>query len=102
MFNLSLLAKWFWRMRSEAESLWAKILKSKCGSVNEHLGARDVNLSTTGTSEWWQDLWSIQTESGSRHNWFGERMLKVVGNGASTSFWKDTWLGDLSLKKQIS
>ncbi|KEH41360.1 hypothetical protein MTR_1g049220 [Medicago truncatula] len=30
-----------------------------------------------------------------RRGWFGERVSKVIGNGKSTFFWYDNWLGDV-------
>jgi len=35
-------------------------------------------------------------------SWFNDNLRRVVGNGGSTFFWTDNWLGGVPLKTQFS
>ena len=39
--------------------------------------------------------------AGDDGGWFGERVSKVIGDGKSTFFWYDNWLGDVSLCRRF-
>jgi hypothetical protein len=44
-------------------------------------------------SKWWMDICNIDKDS----DWFTRAALKRVGNGRSTKFWKEIWVGDQPL-----
>ncbi|MCH79829.1 hypothetical protein A2U01_0000587, partial [Trifolium medium] len=44
---------------------------------------------------WWRDICSIG--SNLNHNWFLQGVVKKLGNGLHTSFWRDTWVGEVPL-----
>jgi hypothetical protein len=44
------------------------------------------------SSLWWKDITSIG--SNLDVNWFSKEVVKVIGDGRATSFWKDTWVGE--------
>jgi hypothetical protein len=64
-------------------------------------------------SLWWKDVCNIDVGFGSS-NWLEEVLVRRLGNGLSTRFWKDAWIGDgplclkfprlfsLSMQKDIS
>ncbi|GKB25845.1 RNA-directed DNA polymerase, eukaryota, partial [Tanacetum coccineum] len=67
--NRALLLKWVWRFVSQDGSLWYKVIIALYGAVLKDKGF---------------DFWS--------------HCKKRVGNGISTSFWSDCWLGDIPFK----
>jgi hypothetical protein len=52
----------------------------------------------SSSSKWWKDIWGLELAVES-HNWWGEAVKRVVGNGRSTYFWESRWLGDAPLAK---
>lgn len=81
-FNYALLEKWLWRLKTEGDSLWVRVLREKygveTGAVNEG-GSRE--------SKWWRDLHNLENEnSGLKHNWFTDMVKKEVGSGNNTFF----------------
>jgi hypothetical protein len=48
------------------------------------------------SSSWWKDLCSIGFNLD--RNWFGEGVVKKMGNGVDTRFWDDAWVGNESLR----
>lgn len=34
-------------------------------------------------------------------DWFVENVMRKVGNGVNTSFWIDTWLGDVTFRDRF-
>jgi hypothetical protein len=77
--------------------LWKNVISARYGENalgkvwlgGEMLGA--------GTSVWWRDLGRIDVGSG----WFAQAVSKRIGNGNSTRFWKEVWLGELSLESRF-
>jgi hypothetical protein len=45
-------------------------------------------------SIWWKAIRRIDGEAG----WFNDTLRKKVGNGATTQFWRDVWVGSRPLK----
>lgn len=70
LFNIALLGKWLWRVRTERRALWVKVLHSKYGDVNEVLGK-----SHRRWSRWWLDISSLE-EVGLRVRspWFSDSL----------------------------
>ena len=87
--NVSLLCKWWWKLEYE-QGLWQRIVKKKYlkNSFISLLKKKPKN------SPVWNQLISI------RDIYTSGRKL-IVGNGNSTSFWKDTWLCDTSLQEKF-
>jgi hypothetical protein len=91
--NISLLAKWRWRLLGDDNAMWKDVLKSKYG----------VNV--TGivkpwfSSVWWKDICSIGTNIDT--NWFSEGAVKHVGRGNQTKFWYNVWAGSVSLQERF-
>ncbi|GAU51224.1 hypothetical protein TSUD_412300 [Trifolium subterraneum] len=101
MVNLALLGKWRWRLISGEEGLWLDIVRAKYGPLgcSSHLGGRVRGF--RGVSSWWKEISLLGVCLESLSDWFSTGVRKVVGNGLSTSFWFDPWLGEVPLKVQF-
>ncbi|KAK2454307.1 hypothetical protein QL285_001883 [Trifolium repens] len=89
--NLSLLIKWRWRLLNRDNVLWKDVLVAKYGRhirQKVHWVGFDIGL---GTSAWWKDLCTIDIRDGG--SWFAQNLRRKVGNGLSTRFWFDCWMG---------
>ncbi|PNX87107.1 ribonuclease H, partial [Trifolium pratense] len=97
--NFSLLAKWRWRLLSEDESMWKKVIKGKYGDAS--CGKVDLgeDCKPWFSSIWWKDICSIGTNLNS--DWFSQQAFKKIGNGMKTSFWTDKWVGEFSLREKF-
>jgi hypothetical protein len=50
-------------------------------------------------SVWWKEVSFLGSSSDSTtFGWFSKGVAKVIGNGLSTSFGNDPWVGELPLK----
>ncbi|GAU30937.1 hypothetical protein TSUD_143850 [Trifolium subterraneum] len=52
-------------------------------------------------SSWWKDISLMGAFHESSSDWFSTRVRKVIGNGLSTSFRSNPWLGEVPLKDQF-
>ncbi|GJX40771.1 hypothetical protein Tco_0255761 [Tanacetum coccineum] len=88
--NRGLIFKWIWRFLSRDQSLWAQVIHALHGS----------NTSTLSAS--YSSLWSSIIKECNALKSQGLDLIshcKIrVGNGMSTSFWHDQWLGDSCLR----
>lgn len=80
--NQVALAKLNWRFHHEPDSPWAKVLRSKYGSVDR------VNRRPSPV---WRSLCKGK-------ELFKKGILMVVRNSALTNFWFDNWLGKGSIR----
>ncbi|GJT92085.1 RNA-directed DNA polymerase, eukaryota, reverse transcriptase zinc-binding domain protein [Tanacetum coccineum] len=88
--NRALLLKWVWRFVSQDGSLWYKVIHALYGpSVNSHR--------THFSSNWCSILREVRKLKDKGFD-FWSHCKKRVGNGISTSFWSDCWLGDIPFK----
>jgi len=88
LMNSALLGKWCWRMLVEKGSLWFRMLTTRYGLAEGRLRGGGRYSST-----WWRDI-----EALSKEEWFRKNVKCGVGNGESTHFWSDVWVGDVSLR----
>jgi hypothetical protein len=89
--------KWRWRLLdSEDSALWKEVLVAKY-EVNI---TKNVNLSSQSypsfASCWWKHIRDLDGCVDSI-NWLEEVIVRKVGNGLLTRFWKDVWIGDSPL-----
>jgi len=91
LVNLSLLAKWRWRLLQSGEGLWQEVLIDKYGlRVSNLLSTQDGNWPWF-MSRWWKDLVHLEGVEGV--SWFNSEIVRNVGMGNATKFWKDPWRG---------
>jgi hypothetical protein len=97
LVNSSLLAKWRWKLLSHEKEGWKDVIISKYGS--EVIGFRNLGgCRITGlASNWWRNVCTLDKDS----NWFAEAVVKRVGVGNRTLFWKEVWIGDLTLQDRF-
>ncbi|MCH83728.1 putative non-LTR retroelement reverse transcriptase, partial [Trifolium medium] len=97
--NISLLAKWHWQLLFDDEAVWKEVLKSKYGTRVVGRPELGEECKPWFASLWWKDICSIGCNL--NHNWFSQCVIKILGNGMCTSFWWDTWAGEISLKDRF-
>ena len=86
--NLSLLAKWRWRLLNEENALWKDVLVEKYGTTARGLLVEEGYVWPGYVSRWWRELVRLDGS-----NWFNSEITRRVGNGANTSFWEVHWRG---------
>jgi hypothetical protein len=97
LVNISVLAKWKWKLLSRDFELWKEVVVARYGRDvmgKRRLGESDV--SRTGSS-WWRDICLLDKDS----DWFNNAVGKKVGNGNATSFWNEIWVGTQSLRERF-
>lgn len=99
-FNRSLLAKWEWRWISDEQSLWKSFLKSKFGMNSARFWSEEVRNRVVRCSLWWRDMAMVVEGYRGWKDWFGKNISREVGNGVSTWFWYDKWVGNTDLKEK--
>jgi len=91
-FNLALLGKWIWRLKSDERSLWKVILESKYGGWR---GLRSQGQ-VCKESLWWRDLRKVWYLEGWGND-FEDRGRWEVGDGKKIRIWEDKWLDNIPL-----
>jgi hypothetical protein len=86
--NKCLLSKWLFKLLNE-EGVWQELLR------NKYLGSKPLAqvLSSPTDSQFWKGLMRVKEE-------FFSRGFFKIGDGLSTRFWEDVWLGDAPLAQQ--
>ncbi|KAL8505831.1 hypothetical protein ACS0TY_016891 [Phlomoides rotata] len=99
LFNMALMGKWMWRWLNKKESLWVKVVESKCGYRRGEELILSIMRGSGRWSGWWKDV--VKITLGERGDWFRDRLARVVGSGKSISFWEDIWVGWEGLKEKF-
>jgi hypothetical protein len=95
LFNYALLCKWKWRCLIDKEASWYDLLKFRYGSFANNFLHGEGKEKLKTSSIWWRDLWYLGgLEDG---GWFGSNICSTLGDGKDLSFWRDKWLGTVSL-----
>ncbi|GJS50520.1 RNA-directed DNA polymerase, eukaryota [Tanacetum coccineum] len=84
--NRALLVKWVWRFLSRDNSLWARI-------IHAIHGLNGQELSASHSSTWSSIVKEINILKTQGIDIISHCKIRV-GNGRSTSFWNDLWIGD--------
>jgi len=87
--NRCLLSKWLYKLSVETEATWAQILHSK------YLHSKTLSQVTVRLTDlpFWKGLMRVKSV-------FFNRTKFILGNGTTTRFWEDTWLGESPLALQ--
>ena len=87
--NRCLLSKWLWKLSFKTEAMWAQILRSK------YLQTKSLSQVTVRPTDspFWKGLMKVKQSLFNRTKF-------IIGNGASTRFWEDTWLEEEPLAIQ--
>jgi len=92
VMNVSLLAKWRWRLLDGERSLWKEVLEEKYGPCMGRLLEGGNSSWPRFASLWWKGL--VKLGDFGAEGWFNLGVGRRVGNGMSTSFWNVKWKGD--------
>lgn len=91
LMNLSLLAKWRWRLVNEENALWKEMLVERYGrGVSTKLEGGEA-ICPSSASKWWKDV--VNLDKRGKEGWFNDVLDRQVGDGTSTSFWRMAWRG---------
>ncbi|GAU34797.1 hypothetical protein TSUD_206010 [Trifolium subterraneum] len=91
-FNVALLGKWCWRMLVDREDLWFRVLAARYGLERGRLC-----VGGTSGSTWWREIAHLRDGGNALGGWFGENVVRKVGDGTDTFFWTDPWVEGTSL-----
>ncbi|MCH84701.1 putative ribonuclease H protein [Trifolium medium] len=97
LVNLSLLAKWRWKLFLEEEEVWRNVLEAKYGEGVLGNACIEPAVYGNGCSPWWNDLCRFDREG----HWFNQVAVKKLGCGNTIKFWKEVWVGNLSLEQHF-
>ena len=86
--NKCLLSKWLFKLLNE-DGVWQELLQNK---YLQNKTLAQVEAQPTD-SPFWKGLMRVKEDFFSRGSF-------MVGNGETTRFWEDTWLGPTPLKNQ--
>ncbi|GJR96170.1 RNA-directed DNA polymerase, eukaryota [Tanacetum coccineum] len=89
--NRALLLKWVWRFVSQDGSLWYQVIQAVHG---DKIGSHSVRKG----SIWSSILKEVQILKSSGFD-FMSYCSKRIGDGQSTSFWNEKWIGDIPLRE---
>ncbi|XP_071685671.1 uncharacterized protein [Rutidosis leptorrhynchoides] len=94
--NLALLGKWFWRAKTECDSLWVSVIRSIHGTngLLLHPGSRIPN----GKSSVWVNIMRAGYTIEDLGVNFTNSFSRLIGDGSSTQFWEEPWLITAPLK----
>ncbi|XP_045797738.1 uncharacterized protein LOC123891913 [Trifolium pratense] len=84
-------------MLVDREGLWFRVLAARYGVERGRLrdGGRRGSL-------WWREIVSIRDGVGEPGGgWFGENVVRMVGDGSDTLFWTDPWVDESPLCEQF-
>jgi len=92
-FNEALLEKWCWRFLVDRVGFWYRVLVARYG---EEDGGRSCSI-------WWKEVVRIRDGvGGGVVGWFEGSVVRRLGDGTNTSFWRDRWCGDVSFCIRLS
>ncbi|GKC10333.1 RNA-directed DNA polymerase, eukaryota [Tanacetum coccineum] len=87
--NRALLLKWIWRFISSDGSLWSKVIQALYG--------KRIDFHATKFSSIWCSIIRELHQLKDNGFDFWEHCKIRIGNGFSTRFWYDLWIGDMPL-----
>ena len=96
VMNISLLAKWRWRLLDGNFALWKDVLGARYGGCTSVLLEENASGRPRLASSWWKDIVKLGSFGGS--NWFNSEVVREVGNGLTSSFWNDVWRGEVCFR----
>ncbi|XP_071708950.1 uncharacterized mitochondrial protein AtMg00310-like [Rutidosis leptorrhynchoides] len=95
-FNQALLLNWHWRFVHYSDSLWARTLVAIHGV---HVGLVGRDCVTSGV---WSNIIKTIKAIYASGIISDDTMQTKVGNGCYTKFWKDRWVGNVTLQSKYN
>ncbi|GJV79565.1 reverse transcriptase domain, reverse transcriptase zinc-binding domain protein [Tanacetum coccineum] len=94
--NLAMLTKWWWRFRTESNSLWKAIINSIHG-VQGGFNFNENQISHLPNSPW-KSLIKLKKPLSQLSINLSSIFSKKVRNGETFAFWNNEWLGNTKLR----
>lgn len=91
VMNIALLCKWIYKLETGCKDACCELLRKK---YMQRGGGGFFQSSDEGASQFWKGLHEVK-------KWMDLGSAYIVGDGKSTSFWNDVWLGETPLKTQF-
>ncbi|KAJ0947209.1 hypothetical protein HanRHA438_Chr01g0012631 [Helianthus annuus] len=85
--NLSLLAKWWWKLKTNDKALWGKVIKAIHSNKNSD-SSFPVNNRIGGI---WKDIISVEKELAPLNLSLRDNLMGVIQSGQGLKFWLDRW-----------
>nr|GEU50314.1 putative RNA-directed DNA polymerase, eukaryota, reverse transcriptase zinc-binding domain protein [Tanacetum cinerariifolium] len=92
--NRALMFKWIWRFITQKKSLWARVIKATHGPYGKIGKKANASYPSTWLSII-QEIGVMQSKGIDILNYIKPK----CDDGSSTSFWKDTWRGEIAFKE---
>lgn len=94
---MALLAKLSWQLLSGASSIWCDILTTRYGVsyMSTIMGGRVRCFRSA--SLWWRGVSLLEGKLDDSSDWFRDGLSLKVCSGLLTSFWEDSWVGNIPL-----
>ena len=96
--NIAMLFKWIWRYFSCPKSLWRQVIQSKYNYPSSLL-ITELQIPNKGGP--WRSICKAILSHPIAKTFSLSKTRKKIGDGASTSFWHEIWLGPSPLKTQF-
>lgn len=80
-----------WRLLCELERLWAKVIRSRYGGLEESRSLSENGRGKMSVSLWWRDLCGLFW--GSNGDGLRGDFVRILGRGDDTLFWQYVWVG---------
>ncbi|GJZ05566.1 putative RNA-directed DNA polymerase, eukaryota, reverse transcriptase zinc-binding domain protein [Tanacetum coccineum] len=97
VFNQAMLSKWWWRFLNEENALWRKLIVS----IHGHQGGLQIGSSLYKSGPWYQ-IMRLKDDFLSCGITLPSLSKRKIGNGQTTRFWLDPWLGGSPLNISFS
>ncbi|XP_057808906.1 uncharacterized protein LOC131023384 [Salvia miltiorrhiza] len=98
-FNKALMAKWIWRLLTERESFWVRVVQASKGEIGWDGEGLCFEKKREVKSWWWKRVVSLSGGDGGK--WLRDNLMLKVGEGDSIQFWNHCWVGGKSLKERF-
>ncbi|KAJ0527046.1 putative RNA-directed DNA polymerase [Helianthus annuus] len=95
--NLSLLAKWWWKLKTNHNALWVRVVVAIHGNKKE-VQAFPFNKRIAGI---WKDIGAVEKDFSKMNLSLSNNLKGIPGSGDDIYFWHDLWIGDRPLKDQF-
>ncbi|KAJ0528288.1 hypothetical protein HanHA300_Chr09g0343451 [Helianthus annuus] len=95
--NLAMLAKWWWRFKTDPGSLWRKVVW-RIHNSERSWNPIPVKMTIAGP---WKQIFKVAKDMVKHGVVFSDCFRAIPGVGDSISFWKDKWLGGEALNSRF-
>lgn len=83
---------------SGASGLWCNILFARYGVPIVSSLSKGRIFGLRYASTWWRDVSLLESKKDDPPKKFEKGLIRKVGSGLHTSFWHDSWIGNIPLK----